>query len=361
MSNSGSKKFNKWVAAVLTAIIVLLLLSAALTVIIDPVFHYHAPLDGLAYPLGELKTQRYINDGILRQFDYDAVIAGNSMIDNFKTSEADLLFDADFVKVPADGAYFKEVNDQLSRAFSYNDGIRYVIRAIDLYCLCFDKDAYNSDADIPDYLYNDTVFDDVYYVFNKDILVSSLKVLLYTAKGNDTESFDEYASWDAECGKNIVLWQYQINERADKQFSLSDDERKTVEASTEQNLLSLPSAHPETTFIYFFAPFSISYWDEMDSYGYVELRLEAIELISKMMLEYPNIKLYMFINDFDTVSNLNYYRDQAHYNADISSLLLEYMANGDYLVTEDNWDTLMTEARDFYLNYDYEALHDSEE
>ena len=52
MSNSGSKKFNKWVAAVLMAILVLLLLSAALTVIIDPVFHYHAPLDGL--PQGPL-------------------------------------------------------------------------------------------------------------------------------------------------------------------------------------------------------------------------------------------------------------------------------------------------------------------
>ena len=361
MSNSGSKKFNKWVAAVLTAILVLLLLSAALTVIIDPVFHYHAPLNGLAYPLGDSKNQRYINDGILRHFNYDSVIMGSSLVENFKTSEADELFDASFVKVPTAGACFKEVNDQLARAFSYSGEIKYVIRALDLHRIVEHKDAVVEDYEIPEFLYNSNPTDDVEYLFNKDFLLKDLDVLRYTAEGNQTTSFDEYSAKTSKCGKDVVLARYHVYGRSNEQRQLTDDEYNMTVANIEQNVTALAAAHPETTFLYYIPPYSVAYWDELDSRGGVEIFLSGVEIATRMMSEYPNIKIYMFINDFDTVSNLDYYIDQVHYNADISSLLLEYMANGDYLVTEDNLDTLMTEARDFYFNYDYEALHDTEE
>ena len=358
MTDNGNKSsFKKWTTAIFAVILILLLLSMTIIVVIDPLFHYHAPLDGLAYPL---EDERYINDGILRHFDYNAVIAGNSMTENFKTSEANRLFNANFAKVPIAGAYYKEVNDELTRAFDYNDGIKYVIRALDLHCLCYDKDEYTPGYDIPDYLYDDNIFNDVSYVLNKEMILKALNVLEYTAEGNETTSFDDYASWETEGGAEVVLGKYQIIGRMDTQRALTDAERETAAANIIQNVTTLAAAHPETTFLYYFPPVSIAYWDEVSAAGELEMRLEAIELAAEMMLEYPNIRIFMFTNDFDTISNLNYYRDQLHYSSDISSLLLEYMANGDYLVTEDNLDTLMSEARDFYLNYDYEALHSTE-
>lgn len=90
MTDNGNKSsFKKWTTAIFAVILILLLLSMTMIVVIDPLFHYHAPLDGLAYPL---EDERYINDGILRHFDYDAVIAGSSMTENFKTSEANILY-----------------------------------------------------------------------------------------------------------------------------------------------------------------------------------------------------------------------------------------------------------------------------
>lgn len=56
---------------------------AGITIYVDPLFHYHAPLGSLQYPLYD---ERYMNDGIVRHFDYDAIITGSSMTENFKTS-----------------------------------------------------------------------------------------------------------------------------------------------------------------------------------------------------------------------------------------------------------------------------------
>ena len=84
MSNS-----KKWSICCLVFALVILTAAGAMTTVIDPFFHYHAPLDGLQYPID---NQRYQNDGIVKHFSYDALITGTSMTENFKTSEFDTLF-----------------------------------------------------------------------------------------------------------------------------------------------------------------------------------------------------------------------------------------------------------------------------
>ena len=80
---------------------------------------------GLSYPDG---NERYQNDGIIRNFTYDAVITGNSMTENFRTSELNELFGVNAVKVPLNGSKFKEVDEQVRRAIRHNPDIRLVGR-----------------------------------------------------------------------------------------------------------------------------------------------------------------------------------------------------------------------------------------
>ena len=101
---------KKWGKRVLGATGFVLLTIIMITVFIDPYFHYHKPIPAFYY---ELRQERYCNNGILRQFDYDAFIVGTSMTENFKTSEYDKLFDVQSVKVPLQGATYKEVNDYI--------------------------------------------------------------------------------------------------------------------------------------------------------------------------------------------------------------------------------------------------------
>ena len=93
-----------WCFLVAAFTVIPLLLLAGITVIVDPYFHYHAPLEFLEYPLD---NQRYQNDGIVKHFEYDAIITGTSMTENFHTSDLNRLFDVNSVKIPfSGGSYF---------------------------------------------------------------------------------------------------------------------------------------------------------------------------------------------------------------------------------------------------------------
>ena len=80
---------------------------------IDPFFHYHKPdLEGYFYPLNNERSQ---NDGISKYFDYDALISGTSMTQNFRTTEADKIFGCNSIKVAYSGGSYKEINDNIEK------------------------------------------------------------------------------------------------------------------------------------------------------------------------------------------------------------------------------------------------------
>ena len=70
------KNSKVWSICCLVLALLLLLTIGGMTALIDPYFHYHAPLDQLEYPLD---NQRYQNDGIVKNFSYNAMITGTSM------------------------------------------------------------------------------------------------------------------------------------------------------------------------------------------------------------------------------------------------------------------------------------------
>lgn len=94
---------KKWNIMVLSSTLVILALVAAVTIIIDPFLHYHKPLPGLEYPL---KEERYQNDGIARHYEYEAIITGTSMTQNFKTSQFQQLWGAEAIKIAFSGASY---------------------------------------------------------------------------------------------------------------------------------------------------------------------------------------------------------------------------------------------------------------
>ena len=76
------KRLKKWILSIVSLTIILLLLSAALVVWVDPFFQYHAPLDDFPYLVDNQLTQ---NPGMAKHMDYDSVILGSSMTVNFNT------------------------------------------------------------------------------------------------------------------------------------------------------------------------------------------------------------------------------------------------------------------------------------
>ena len=135
-----------WGITALAAFLALLTAIGGLTVVVDPYFHYHKPLESLQY---RIHNERYQNDGIVKHFDYDAIITGNSMTENFKTSEFDQLFGVQSIKVAFSGAGPKEVDENLRQALAANPNIKIILRGMDYMQICVPKDS----ARYEDHLY----------------------------------------------------------------------------------------------------------------------------------------------------------------------------------------------------------------
>lgn len=356
--NKNCKTHIMWIVSTLLSTIIALTAVASLTIYIDPLFHYHKPLENYKYPLID---ERYQNDGISRNFEYDGIITGSSMVENFKTSEADALFHADFIKIPFSGAHYKEINDNLQRAYDSGKNIKYIIRCLDLYTLPEDhKDAYRTDINYPNYLYNNNPFDDVSYVLNKSILFTrTLTVISMKNTGNNNAptSFDDYEYWSSRCvyGKEAVLSTYdKPPKNAEPIQALLTEEKEMILENILQNVTALADAHPETIFYLFFPPYSICFWDRENEN--INRLISAAEIATEEILKHPNIKLYAFFNNFELVCNLDNYKDVAHYGGWVNSQMLEWIYENKYLLTKENYQDYLNETRDFYNSYDYETL-----
>ena len=364
--NSENKLYKRWTLGTLLAIAAAFILTASLTVYRDPFFHYHAPLPGYRYPQKEFpdNMERYLNDGITRNFSYDSIITGTSVTENFKVSEADELFDSHFIKVSFAGAKYKVINDNLRRAYQSGKEIRYIIRSLDYNDLILDKDACDETVSYPTYLYNNNPFDDISYVLNKSVLFEETMEVVKAKDGTGSSiNFDTYGNWhtyySSQFGAPYVLASYQLRKTPTPQTPLTEEEKQMVSENLRQNVTELAAKHPETTFYLFFPPYSICYWDLLNNTGRMERHFEAEKLAVEELLKYPNIKLYSFSDDFDLVCNLDHYRDYIHYGEEVNSRMLEWMKEDRHLLTRDNYEEYLRKVQDFYRSYDYESLHTS--
>lgn len=347
---------KKWSIRLLSLSLATLVLICALTAVIDPFFHYHAPLKHLRYPID---NERYQNDGILKHFSYDAIITGTSMTENFKASECNELFGVNSVKTCFSGSSLKEVNEQLQRAVSANPDIRLIIRGLDGWNLFSDKDDMRTDAEYPTYLYDTSLLNDVEYLLNKQILCeNTLEVVKHTIKRYATTNFDQYSYWADYYTFDLesAMASYERPEKASFSEHLTDTDIRNISENLLQNVIQIAQDNPQIEFYYFFTPYSILYMDEQNQYGILESQMEAYLLATQLLLEADNIHLFSFFSDYSTITNLNNYKDPAHYSAEINSLLLQRMAAGEYELTQENYTAHWQEVSQYYLGYNYDAL-----
>lgn len=351
---------KKWCICTLVLLFGILAAVGTLTGIIDPFFHYHPPLAGLQYPID---NQRYQNDGIVKNFSYDALITGTSMTENFRTSEFDALFGVKSVKISFSGGTYEEIFSNLQRAIQANPGLKTVIFGMDEWFLFSEKEMIQADGEYPTYLYDDDPFNDVEYLLNKEIFCSNtLRVLEYTRSGQLTTSFDDYGSWDGVFPYEAenVLRNYARTEKSEKTAQLTPELTDRLTRNIRGAALKTALENPGIQFIYFFPPYSILNWDSHHQDGTLGRQVEAFRLATELLLEAENIQVYSFYNDYETVTDLDLYRDTVHYSGAINSLILQRIQRGEYRLTEENYQSHWQEVLDYYQSYDYDALFPEE-
>lgn len=346
---------KKWGICALLLLAVLIGGTALITIIVDPYFHYHAPLDGIHYRLYE---QRYINDGITRHFEYDAIVIGNSLSENVKTSQVDELFECNSIKLPYSGAGYKELWESLERAVSYNPDVEKVIVFMDTEDIVNDKD-YMRYTDYPEYLYDDSVLNDGAYLWNKNIFCQgTLYNILMTVTGKESTTFDEYSAKDGETGDEIVLPLIgEITEYAPSEAKVyGEEDCKTVTENIQENITSVVKNNPDIEFYLIYCPPSIARWGKYYRWREVSYRIDASQTAAELLMKEENVHLYGFQDEFDLVCNLDNYTDTIHFTPEVTEYILSTVAANQKELTEDNSEEYFESLRDFYIDYDYLAL-----
>ncbi len=183
-------------------------------------------------------------------------------------------------------------------------------------------------------------------------------VLKHTLKGNPTTSFDEYGRWDSsQTGAERVKSTYARSESKAENRPITPQEIQTLQETLEQNVIAIARDNPDIQFYYFFTPYSILYMDYNDRYGILQRELDGYLLATEMLLEYDNIHLFSFFDDYELITDLDNYTDKAHYAEHVNSLLLERMHRGEHQLTRENYRSHWQEVSAFYLAYDYDALY----
>lgn len=352
------KKQKKWFFTTLFTTIGILFVIFIVMVIIDPYFHFHGPLNGVSY---RLYSERYMNSGIARNFEYDAVITGSSMNQNFKTSQMDDLFGTNAIKITFSGAGFEEIKDNIEIALNSKNDVKYVLWGLDYNGLNREYDWQGYD-EYPEYLYDNNPFNDISYIFNKTVLLEGLlNNILWNMKGEKTTTFDEYSAWEGGRGWESISKTYKRSEEILPMETITEEEIHRVKKNITENIVKLAKAYPDTEFLLFYTPYSALYWESIYRKGWLEKQIQMEQIATELMLECENIKLFHFGQKTDITDDINNYRDKEHYVAEINDILMSWIAEDRGRVTKENYLQLLDWEREYYLNYDYDKLYETKD
>lgn len=339
------KAYIRWTAALLAVVLVLLVLCGGMVYKVDPFFHYHDP-----DPESEVWfDQRAQSAGLLRTQEYDTVFMGSSLAANYRSFWFDVFYDASTVKVTFPNGGFGEFDTALDYAYTRQE-VRRVIFGLDPNLLARSRS--EEPRELPEYLYDDNIWNDGKYLLNKDVLLRSAYTLLQK-RGGQTQSIQDAFVWDGNVyfSKAQALAGYDRPEVA--------GETAPADAFLENGRANLSvvvswlEEHPETEFIFYLSPYSILFWDKMDRLGQTEAMLTLLEETVRTLLAYDNAQVQFFMADTGIITDLDNYADHIHIAGRVTYQMAKAMPGGQYRLTEETYAEVLDGLREFVVHYDY--------
>ena len=342
------RAYKRWVLGLLAGIFLLLTVCGVAVYRVDPCFYYRMSPERE----GVFFDERYQSAGIIRNVPADTVLVGTSMAANYRATAISETFNSPSVRITIPDGYLSEFNQVMQAVFREQTPER-VVFVLDPNIMVRDEKGV-TDA-MPEYLYNDSVLDDINYLLNKDTLYYCLYTMMTNTWGG-TQTLDEGFTWDKETWWNHVaaLNNYKRPELATEPLSANAYEKRT--ADNLAVVESWISAHPETEFIILFPPYSILFWDKIGRLGQTDAMLSALKQAGMTLLPYENVSLYAFLMDREIVENLDNYCDYVHHSGEVSQMILGKLKAGECQLTMENLTETLANWQEFVVNYPYEQF-----
>lgn len=311
-------------------------LAALITYIVDPLQFYHKPF---GYPPVFSNEQRYQNPGLARNYDYDTIIVGTSMTENFLPSEVDKALGAHTLKLSIRGSTADE-QFKIAKLAIETGKVKQVLWGLDYFAL---KTGDQEEAgDFPDYLYDDNKLNDFRYLLNYSVYDQFFKGIMKQIKGSPSQSLENLYNWNdsVRFGKKLVLKDYEQAGVSEAYFGLNEEPLDVIKENFNTRVLSLVKAHPEVKFIVYYPPYSVLrevMWEKTNKVRY-QNQLEMAVWMYEQLHALPNTEVYNFQTATEWTYNLDLYKDMSHHNQDVNSAIAAAIGKKDprYLMKDTN-------------------------
>jgi len=333
-----SKNFIKRFIIGVLAIIIFII---GIVIFFDPFYHYHKPWCGLKAVLNDKEYQCV---GTLRNFDYNALIVGSSVMENNDNAWYDEAYGVKSIKAIRSYGATADLCYLLDVAYEKHN-IDYVFYNIDPSSLVAEGKTTFESTGCPMYLYDKNPINDVSYLFNKDVLLEKIPYQVANSfKGDYNEGLSyNWAKWK-EFGTEKTLSTYY--RKKDIVPMMSKDVHEEKVKKNIEILTKKVKEHPETNFIFFYPAYSMLWWDgayrtgERDAFIYSEV------MMTEELLKYDNVRVFCFQGEEDVVTNLDYYMDSIHFSPEINKLMLDKIVNGQNELTKSNYKEKFNEVEE---------------
>ena len=348
---------KKWTLVSLSLALTIVILFGTMTYYLDPLLQYGKDGGILTYrEYGEI----YCNPGIAKNYEYNAVFLGSSMVENANVSELDKLFDCKTVKLPYSGGSSYNHKKILEICYESGNEIDKVFWALDEYAFTTDKDTPR--YPLPEYLYDYNNFNDLSYLLNLDTFYFyTIKNVFGTVTGKEQIMMRD-GSWCADesiYNKDNAL--ASVSYPRESKDSLGKDYySKNLKENLECNILPFVKEHTETDFYFYMVPYSISYWYMSKQDGKLESEIHILQTVVEELLKYDNVKVFFFQDEDEIITNLDNYKDYTHFKPSINSYMSNQMANNLNELTLDNYKNRIASFYQYLLDFDYDGFYEEQ-
>lgn len=319
--------------------VILAALMALLIVFLDPLQFYHR--SNWYTPVFSTQ-ERYQNPGLAKNYDYDTIIIGTSMTENFLPSEVDKSLGGKTLKLSIEGSTVEE-HYKIARLALKSGKVKKVLWGLDYFSL---KDVAEEDKQsFPDYLYDDKWWNDYKYWYNSSVYTQfavSLKKM-YLGQDNDLEHLN---NWNDESvfSKARVVKSYNDQSASEAYFSLNEEDTPQLQKRFNTYINQLLIDYPDVQFYFYYPPYSIMRqlaWYNTNPKRYNN-QLEMRKWMFQQFEQHSNSRLYDFQSEAQWTFNLDLYKDISHHNEQVNSWIAQAIGRDDskYRVSADNIDPL---------------------
>lgn len=349
---------KKLFAQFFITVFTLLILIGGFVFIIDPFYHYHAPMAGTA---AYMNHQVYQTPGAASHFKYDSAIVGTSMTENFRSSWFEEM-NLHTIKLSYSGAHSLDIKAVLDKVYESGNEIKYIFMDVNDYQLSTEPSQRYTNP--PEYLYNNVWWQDAEYLWNNDVFWMSAgrvaeNITDHQPDLDDAYTWEDPALFGAERVKEDC--RTYIDELTQKRQNGSLEPYDIDELfewcnGNLDNIIPVIDSHPETEFIIFYPPYSILYWEEQLLSGQLDGTLQIYQHSIEELMQHDNVRVFYFQDEEEIITNLDNYRDVCHHTPQINMYIFYCISNGERVITPENIEEHFTNMYTIASEYPYDEI-----